>query len=155
MVPEFQNNISQGSNTGKFARHVIVDNTPSKPVPVDLIEGTEVSAANPPPNDFLITTMKVTDVVTEVPPAPQANRIGVEIFNIGTNFGGTGKQVFWNRSSTITTTFPVTTSTSYGKVLAGNESSNFQLSNKSVFAVCKPGEEAWIQITEWTRTPPP
>ncbi len=105
-----------------------------------------------PPNDFLITTMLVTDTVTTIPATPAANRIGVEIENLGIAVGGTGETLFWNTSAVVTTVTAV--GTSFGKRLRPNESSNFELSGgKNIYAVAETGKTVLIQVTEWIRTP--
>lgn len=105
-----------------------------------------------PPNNFLITTMLVTDTATTIPATPAANRIGIEIENLGADVGGTGEHLFWNTSAVISTTPAV--GTGYGKRLRPNESSNFELSGgKDIYALAETGKTVLIQVTEWIRTP--
>ena len=117
-----------------------------------LASAIEATVELVPPNDFLITTMLITDTASLIPAVPAANRVGVEIENFGGDVGGTGEHLFWNTSAVITTTPAV--GTSFGKRLRPNESSNFELSGgKNIYAVAETGKTVLIQVTEWIRTP--
>lgn len=134
-------------------RHRVIVNPVDDPVNVAVQGG--VQATSPPPNDFLVTTMEVTDVVTTIPAIPTANRVGLEIENFGISVGGTGETLFWNTSAVITTTMPVVfPDTSFGKRLRTNESINMELSGgKDIFAVAETGKTVKIQVTEYIRNP--
>lgn len=128
----------------------VIVNTVDDPANVSVVN--QVQSPSPPPNDFLITTMTITSTATKIPATPSANRVGVEIFCLGPNYGGTGFSIFWGPAATVSPTLADGTTT--GSELKSNESSNFQLSGgKDVYAVTKVGETARVQVKEWIRTP--
>lgn len=131
-------------------KHRIIANTPDDPVNATIVGAIEAISESAPPNAGKVTTMTVTDVATKIPVTPAANRVGVEIFNMGVAYGGTGEKLYWNFVPTVTTV--LADGTDYGKVLVANESSNFQLSGGAdVYAIAETGKTVRVQITEWIR----
>ena len=151
-----QINRMQGRTKSRWSQTVWIDNDEGSPIPVIFPEGFESITEILPPNDFYITTMLVDDQPQKIPNTPNSDRLFVEVENLGADQGGTGETLFWGRDANITDVLDLNSlpTTNYGKRLRPNESSNFDLSGKDIWAKAPENKFVLIQVTEWIRVSP-